>query len=475
MCDRKLFLLRLLFVFAPALLYVHISQAQITFTEHTIAGCNGAICVYAIDMDNDGDMDVLGSASWDDDVIWWENDGFQWFTQHVINGNIHSRFVHATDMDGDGDVDVLGSSNIGITLWRSSNWWDNDVFQQFTEFSIYPSSFRNVYGVDLDIDGDMDIVSAYWGVFWLENDGNQQFTPHAIGGNITRAVCVIDLDGDTDLDIVSGSSYDSTIVWWENNGNQVFVFHYIDNDYHGIVSVCAADMDNDGDVDIISGSDVNDYLSYLTWWENNGNQQFTEHTLCNNYLWVTSVYVADINSDGYMDILNSVSGGAIYWWENNEYQQFTPHLVANNFYRAEHVYAEDVDGDGDMDVLGAASYSSNVVKWWENSLIQQFDDPSRYDDLMSASVVDEYSLGTSYPNPFNPTANIPFHMPAMSRVSLKVYNTLGREVAVAIDGQLMTAGSHEVAFDGSALASGIYFYQLSAGEFSDVGKMVLMK
>ena len=84
-------------------------------------------------------------------------------------------------------------------------------------------------------------------------------------------------------------------------------------------------------------------------------------------------------------------------------------------------------------------------------------------------------MNASYPNPFNPSTNIGFQLPGIAKVSLAVYDVLGRKVSVLIDGQPMSAGHHVVRFDGSDLASGMYFYRLTAGEFSEVGKMVLMK
>ncbi|MBU1881993.1 T9SS type A sorting domain-containing protein, partial [bacterium] len=80
----------------------------------------------------------------------------------------------------------------------------------------------------------------------------------------------------------------------------------------------------------------------------------------------------------------------------------------------------------------------------------------------------------AHPNPFNPTTAISIQLSAGSEVNLSVYDISGRKVATLIDG-FRNAGSHEVTFDGSQLASGIYLYRLTAGEFSAVGKMVLMK
>jgi hypothetical protein len=85
-----------------------------------------------------------------------------------------------------------------------------------------------------------------------------------------------------------------------------------------------------------------------------------------------------------------------------------------------------------------------------------------------------YSLEQNYPNPFNPSTKIRFTVPEEGIVSLKVYNILGREVAVLANRQ-MKAGSYEVDFDGSALSTGVYLYKLSIGSYTAMKKMMLMK
>ncbi len=84
------------------------------------------------------------------------------------------------------------------------------------------------------------------------------------------------------------------------------------------------------------------------------------------------------------------------------------------------------------------------------------------------------SLTQNHPNPFNPVTIIRFNLPARSRVSLDVYNVLGQKVANLVNGNLK-AGEHEVAFDGSAFASGVYFYRLRTDDFAATKKMVLLK
>ncbi len=85
-----------------------------------------------------------------------------------------------------------------------------------------------------------------------------------------------------------------------------------------------------------------------------------------------------------------------------------------------------------------------------------------------------FTLLQNYPNPFNPTTEISFSLPVASDVTISVYNMLGQTVAVAAD-EHMTAGHHTVTWDGSNVASGVYFYRLSTSEFTDTKKMMLLK
>jgi len=86
------------------------------------------------------------------------------------------------------------------------------------------------------------------------------------------------------------------------------------------------------------------------------------------------------------------------------------------------------------------------------------------------------SLDQNYPNPFNPTTQITYQLPSSQKVTLQVYDMLGREVATLVNNQSMTAGSHTVNFDGNGLASGIYIYRLHLADGTTrMRKMTLIK
>ncbi|MGE5399302.1 MAG: choice-of-anchor Q domain-containing protein [Ignavibacteriales bacterium] len=92
----------------------------------------------------------------------------------------------------------------------------------------------------------------------------------------------------------------------------------------------------------------------------------------------------------------------------------------------------------------------------------------------NSTAPDQFQLNQNYPNPFNPSTSIKYSLPQAAFVSLKVYDILGKEVATLVNEQ-KAPGSYEVSFQGGSLASGIYIYQLKAGTFEQVRKMILSK
>ncbi|MBL7127917.1 MAG: S8 family peptidase [Ignavibacteria bacterium] len=93
---------------------------------------------------------------------------------------------------------------------------------------------------------------------------------------------------------------------------------------------------------------------------------------------------------------------------------------------------------------------------------------------ISELIPTKYELYQNYPNPFNPTTIIKFAVPKNDFVSLKVYDILGKEVAVLLNGEL-EAGVYDLTFDASRLSSGMYFYKVETNNFADTKKMLLLK
>ncbi|MBM4158860.1 MAG: T9SS type A sorting domain-containing protein [Ignavibacteria bacterium] len=95
-------------------------------------------------------------------------------------------------------------------------------------------------------------------------------------------------------------------------------------------------------------------------------------------------------------------------------------------------------------------------------------------DNVKVEEPEEYILNQNYPNPFNPTTKINFALPKQGFVTMKVYDILGRVVRTLVN-EYKNAGNYITEFDGTNLSSGVYFYKLTADNFSNVKKMILIK
>ena len=182
-----------------------------------------ALCVYAADLDGDGNADVLSASFLDDKIAWYKNQGGGAFgAQQVITTAANgATSVFATDLDGDGDMDVLSASQID----RRIAWYENQGNGAFGAQRVITTSAAeasSVYATDLDGDGDADVLSASRKddkIAWYENQGSggfgaQQVITTAAGG--ARSVYATDLDGDGDADVLSASYWDNKIAWYEN-------------------------------------------------------------------------------------------------------------------------------------------------------------------------------------------------------------------------------------------------------------------
>ncbi len=353
------------------------------WNEHTVDGAfDGASSVYAADVDGDGDMDVLGAAKNDNLIAWWENttgDGTAW-TEHMIDGAFDGAIeVYAADIDGDGDMDVLGAatSDDDIAWWENTTG-DGTAWTKHTVDGAFGGAC-SVYAADVDGDGDMDVLGAARyldAITWWENtsgDGTA-WTEHTVDGAFDGPVSVYaaDIDGDGDMDVLGSGADADDITWWENTAGDgtSWTEHTVAETFWFATSVYAADIDGDGDIDVLSSANIKDDI---TWWENTvgDGTAWTEHTVDGDFDGAQLVYAADVDGDGDMDVL----GAAFYafeitWWENTagDGTAWTEHAVDGGFRNACSVYAADIDGDGDMDVLGAAQWDDEIT-WWESDCI----------------------------------------------------------------------------------------------------------
>jgi hypothetical protein len=146
---------------------------------------------------------------------------------------------------------------------------------------------------------------------------------------------------------------------------------------------------------------------------------------------------------------------------------------ANGQYASGYTSTYDVAFDENKDLYVQSFYSWTVEKWHYTGELP-FVDLGLGVRQQSSAVPDGFALSQNYPNPFNPTTTINFSVPVKGNVVLKVYDMLGKEVSTLVSGE-MGQGTYTASFDAQKLSSGIYFYTLRAGSYSETKKMILTK
>ncbi|MBW2310537.1 MAG: VCBS repeat-containing protein [Deltaproteobacteria bacterium] len=337
--------------------------------------------VYAADIDCDGDLDVLSASSDDDTIAWYQNSGTGSFSaEKVISSSALGAWsVHASDIDGDGDLDVLSASETDDKIaWYENLAGDGSAWSthSITTTADYATC---VYAADIDGDGDMDVLSASAEdkkIAWYKNTtGNgSAWTANSITTSADGAwsVYAADIDGDGDMDVLSASRNDDKVAWYENTAGDgsAWTARNITTSADGATSVYAADIDGDGDMDVISASHIDDTIA---WYENKGGSpiSWTAHTLSTTADWAISVHAADVDGDGDLDVMSaSAVDHTITWYENITIHRSAlfpaESSITTTADGASSVYAADVDGDGDLDVL-SASANDDTIAWHKNT------------------------------------------------------------------------------------------------------------
>jgi len=353
------------------------------WTEHVISTtADGAISVCAADVDGDGDIDLMSASANDDKIRWYENLTIHrsacFPQQSVITTDaVEPTSVYAADVDGDGDTDLMSASYMNDKIaWYENTDGDGSAWNT-CNVTTTADGASSVYAADVDGDGDIDLMSASYGddrIAWYENtagNGTAWNTCNVTtSANFAWSVYAADVDGDGDIDLMSASYDDDRIAWYENTDGDGSAWNTrnVTTTADGATSVYAADVDGDGDIDLMSASLVDDRIA---WYENVNGDGLTWNT-CNVTTTADSahsVYAADVDGDGDIDLMSaSHDDDRIAWYENTAGNgtAWNTCNVTTTADGAESVYAADVDGDGDSDVL-SASENDDKIAWYENT------------------------------------------------------------------------------------------------------------
>jgi sugar lactone lactonase YvrE len=350
--------------------------AQLEFVQHEVtdAFTKGAD-VITVDLDQDGDMDIVAvNSNSVSEVACWENDGNSNFTKKTILGQLNKcRSVRSADINDDGDTDLV----VAVYGENRIIYLENKGEGTFEEHTV-DAAFIGAHTIDIkdvDDDGDPDILCSGFDyhfhngeIAWWENDGADpiNWTKHLVSDRFQQSPFIFgeDMDGDGDMDMIACGELNDEILWWENDGNEIFSEHMVDSLMNGIHTVLARDVDLDGDMDILAAACIG---SRVAWYENDGEEAFTKHDLgnCAGALWLDA---ADLDNDGDNDLFAAPQGSPfLMWWENPGNQQFIKRIIESAFTQSFCVVPTLMDDDDDLDLV-AIGWQSNKISWFENKL-----------------------------------------------------------------------------------------------------------
>ena len=410
---------------------------QLVITSHA----NGVKSVLAADLDGDGDPDVLSVWYVNGDIAWHENtDGLGAFApaQFVTTGAYLPYSVFAADLDGDGDQDVLSAvvGNDRISWYKNSDGLG--IFGPELIIDDDANGARWVVAADLDGDGDQDVLWASFvdqRIAWHQNtDGlgafgpEQIITTHADGAN---SVFAADLDGDGDQDVLSASVGDNKIAWYENVGPTITVTC---TPLSPPIVIPAGGGSYAFDIEIVNNSASAESFDF--WADIEG--PFTD-------------------LPGRVRTRTLAAGASLMHTVNKNVPGFA---LAGDYthtcYVGSFPISFDADSFGFVKSALFAPGDVSVASWTTEA---EFQAALGASDL-TVEAPSNYVLEGGYPNPFNPHTTIRFGLPESAQVRLVVFDVLGREVAVLVDGRV-EAGRHTAVFDGSGLPSGTYLVRLT--------------
>lgn len=373
--------------------------------QEVIAILPSAATVAAADLDGDGDQDVVaGSLSGDPTpfprIVWFESDGaarpsFQ--MRSISPDPFATEGVHAADLDSDGDQDILATRLTGAGQ-ADLVWFENAGGSPptFLSHTLLAGPSATVGGCDIstaDVDGDGDLdplLMAGSSISWLENLGGTplSFTPHTVSsirawdGSLGAA----DLDGDGDLDLVAGWYFvdalidpifsDGHVEWYENNGASppAFLLHVVDPSVSFAVTAArAADLDADGFMDIVAtrGSDT------IAWYQNDGAAvpAFSKHVVTEDpdgfgqrvgvVHGPRDIVVGDLDGDSAADLVAASNGDnrITIFVNRGDATSFQRRLLTSKVEYPLQLALTDLNGDGHLDVI-SASIDDGKVAWY---------------------------------------------------------------------------------------------------------------
>jgi hypothetical protein len=426
------------------------------------------------------------------------------FTHSIRGGGVQAKF---RDLNGDNIPDLLFASGIQsppYDLHYAINN-GNGTFGPVQTKSLGACGWYDVDAFDLNNDGLNDAVLTEWlgcvnvpessrRIYICLNNGNGTFADPIIKvvGPNPGPLGVGDFNHDGNLDIVTGvSGANIEVNLGLGNGNLQPPVQYSIGSQGGATDIAVADLNNDGNLDIASCNFWEGTTMSILFGNGNGTFQpavILPSAYSPDLLNVSGIVVGDMDNDGDKDILvaNNASNSFSLYTNNNGVFSFS--MRVGGYWGASAPFFADFDNDGKGDIvaLGGLQYPGPPGVTSTLLFIKGLNTGPTHVSQDPDEIPNKYSLEQNYPNPFNPSTTIQFTLPEQTSVKLEVFNTLGQRVALLLD-DVRDAGHYTEKIDASQLASGVYYYRLSAvgetssrrdgraGGFVATKKMLLLK
>lgn len=358
-----------------------------SFTAHQLYNDFLTDAFAASDIDADGDIDVVAVSAYSDQLRWYRNDGNQNFEKIVIDDQLpEPRELALVDFDSDGDLDVVINDKTDDLI----RLYSNDGAEVFSgQTLITEVDTDTIAVVDFDRDGDLDILTDDDGTSWFENTAGG-FTQHSLATMNSYSVHVVDIDSDGDLDVLSGESFG--IKLFLNDGSQSFSSVDVDNDTFSY-DIQTGDLDGDGDLDVIANATQNGRS--FAWFDNAGDETFTRRTLTNETTHMYGIAILDTDGDADLDIVSSTYGSGIFEFENIN---GVPPLVTRLSPTPETAMASPTTNL-------VVTFDQEVVAGAGSLSIHRFDDDTLIETLSSSSTQVSIVGNTMTVDPTAPLAN----------------------------------------------------------------------
>ena len=430
------------------------------------------------DFDNDSKSDIVGFELFDNSqpfirkICFLKNLGNGTFekiySQQFSDNWEWSFYMDNGDINNDGFVDIVLSRRSPNQVFLLKND-GNGIFssQSTIDFSYWPMSLvLGNFDNDTDLDLAVSTTTGSWDGFRVyKNTGNfnfNYFDGFYMHSHPTNSICS-DFNNDGNLDVAVPYGYGGRVAVYLGNGdlvfNDSFVHQYFLIPDNSPKYVANADFDNDGDVDIIVLSD--DVLGKIYFLENGAHQP---------------VVPVELTGFSAMYLKPSIQ---LSWATKTELNNHG-FEIQRSFDKSNWSTIGFIQGKGTTTEPQVYSFSENISETAANKLFYRlkqvdYNGTFEYSDIVEVGIVPQaFALNQNYPNPFNPSTKISWQTPVSGWQTLKVYDVLGNEVATLVNEEKL-AGSYEITFDAGKLSSGVYYYQLRAGEFVETKQMILLK